>query len=140
MAYTRGAWEGKGPQRRPQKRLGGRLEEGGYCRLQMPWKRALGVGGTVAGHGLGALEGGGRDPIKKQTNANQRECTPQKGISASSFSMPDLVGPQDIHPEEGGGGLPQPPFPMHPGGGGGLVWFALRYWRLTLPVFRAWGR
>ena len=45
----RGALEGKGPQRRPRKRLGRRLEEvvkavaGGYCRLQMPLKLALGV-------------------------------------------------------------------------------------------------
>ena len=56
--------EGKGPPRRPQKRLGRRLEEvaeavgGGYCRLQMPLKLALGVRETVAGHRLGALEGG----------------------------------------------------------------------------------
>ena len=59
-----GALEGKGPQRRPQKRLGRWLEGvakavgGGYSRLQMPLKLALGVRGTVAGHGLGALEGG----------------------------------------------------------------------------------
>ena len=57
--------EGKGPQRRPQRRLGRRLEEvakaveGGYCRLQMPLKPALGVRETVAGHRLGALKGGG---------------------------------------------------------------------------------
>ena len=62
---TRGAFEGKGPQRWPQRRLGRRLEEvakavgGGYCRLQMPLRLALGVRGTVAGHRLGALEGGG---------------------------------------------------------------------------------
>ena len=31
----------------------------GYCRLQMPLKLALGVRGTVAGHKLGALKGGG---------------------------------------------------------------------------------
>ena len=31
----------------------------GYCRLQMPWKSALAVRETVAGHRLGALEGGG---------------------------------------------------------------------------------
>ena len=59
----RDALEGKGPQRRPQRRLGRRLEEiakavgGGYCRLQMPLKPALGVRGTVAGRRLGALEG-----------------------------------------------------------------------------------
>ena len=32
---------------------------GGYCRLQMPLRPALGVRGTVAGHRLGPLEGGG---------------------------------------------------------------------------------
>ena len=57
--------EGKGPKRRPQKRSDRRLEEvakavgGGYCRLQMPLKPALGVRGTVAGHRRGALEGAG---------------------------------------------------------------------------------
>ena len=45
---------------------------------------------------------GGCDLIKKQTNANQRQCTPQSGISASLFSMPNLVEPQDR--EWGGGG------------------------------------
>ena len=51
------AFEGKGPQRGAQQRLGRRLEEvaeavgGGYCRL-------LAIRGTVAGHRLGALEGG----------------------------------------------------------------------------------
>ena len=61
----RDASEGKRPQRRPQRRLGRRLEEvakavgGGYCRLQMPSRLALGVRGTVAGHRLGALEEGG---------------------------------------------------------------------------------
>ena len=59
--FGRDALEGKGPQRPPQRRLGRRLEEvakavgGGYCRLQMPLKPALGVRGTVAGHRLGAL-------------------------------------------------------------------------------------
>ena len=60
----RDAFEGKRPQRRPQRRLGKRLEAvakavgGGCCRLQIPWRLALGVRGTVAGHRLGALEGG----------------------------------------------------------------------------------
>ena len=64
----RDALEGKGLQRRPQKRLGRRLEEvakavgGGYCRLQMPLRLALGVRETVGGHRLGALEGGGYLP------------------------------------------------------------------------------
>ena len=53
-------WIGKGPHRRPQKRLDKRLEGvakavgGGCCRLQMP---ALGDKETVAGRRLGALEG-----------------------------------------------------------------------------------
>ena len=43
------ALEGKGPQQQPGKRLDRRLEEvaeavgGGYCRLQMPLRLALGV-------------------------------------------------------------------------------------------------
>ena len=63
MGLPRDALEVKGPRRRPPRRLGRRLEEvakaaaGGYCRLQMPVKLALGVRGTVAGHRLGALEG-----------------------------------------------------------------------------------
>ena len=63
-AGPRVALEGKGPQRRPQKRLDRRLEEvaeavgGGYYWLQMPLKLALTVRETVAGHRLGALEGG----------------------------------------------------------------------------------
>ena len=32
---------------------------GGYCRLQMPLSLALAARDTVAGHRLGALEGGG---------------------------------------------------------------------------------
>ena len=52
----------------PQRRLDGRLEEvaeavgGGYCRLQMPLRPALGVREAAAGHRLGALEGGGGVP------------------------------------------------------------------------------
>ena len=64
-AGSRHALEGKGPQRVPQKRFDGRLEEvakavwAGYCRLQMPLRLPLGVRETVAGHRLGALDGGG---------------------------------------------------------------------------------
>ena len=64
----RDALQRRGPQRRPQRRLDRRLEEvaeavgGGYCRLQMPSNLALAVRGTVAGHRLGALEGGGGTP------------------------------------------------------------------------------
>ena len=55
----RDASERKGPQRQPQQRLDRRLEEvaqavgGGYCRLQMPLRPALGVRGTVAGRPRG---------------------------------------------------------------------------------------
>ena len=65
----RDAVEGEGPQRRPQRRLGRRLEEvaeavgGGYCRLETPLKPALGVRGTVAGHRLRALERGVPPPF-----------------------------------------------------------------------------
>ena len=58
------AVEGNGPERRPQRRLDRQLEEvakavgGGYCRLHMPLRLALGLRGTVAGHELGPLEGG----------------------------------------------------------------------------------
>ena len=61
-----------GPRRGPRRRLGRRLEEvakavgGGYCRLQMPLRLALGVRGTVAGHRLGALEGD-RKPVTKRS-------------------------------------------------------------------------
>ena len=61
----RGALEGKGLRRRSPNRLDRRLKEvaeavaGGYCRLQMPLRPALTVRGTVTGHRLGALEGGG---------------------------------------------------------------------------------
>ena len=60
----RDVFKGLGPRRRFQTRFGRRLEEvakavrGGYCRLQMPLKLALAVRGTVAGHRLGAVEGG----------------------------------------------------------------------------------
>ena len=72
---TRDALEGEGPQRQPQRRLDRRLEEvakavgGGYCRLQMPLRLALGVRGTVAGRWLGALEGarGGTSPPSNAT-------------------------------------------------------------------------
>ena len=59
-----GALDGERPQRGPQQRLDRRLEEvtkavgGGYCWLHMLWNLALAVRETVAGHRLGALEGG----------------------------------------------------------------------------------
>ena len=61
----RDAVEEKGPQRWPSRPLERRLKEvakavgDGYCRLQMPLRLALNITETVAGHRLGALEGGG---------------------------------------------------------------------------------
>ena len=57
----RDASEGKGPQRRPQRRLGRRLE-GVAKRLgavTVGYKLALAVRGTVAGRSPDTLEGGG---------------------------------------------------------------------------------
>ena len=71
----RDALEGKGPQRRPQQRVDRRWEEvakavgGGYWRLQMPLRLARAVRETVAGHGQGALEGGGGGYLPPPSNA-----------------------------------------------------------------------
>ena len=82
----RGALEGKGPERQSQKRLDRWLEEvakavgGGYCRLQMPLRLALGVKGTVAGHRLGGgLSGGGYLP--------PFQCIPLGGLSVSKGKL-----------------------------------------------------
>ena len=61
VGWGRDALEGEGPQRRLDRRLEDVVKAvgGGYRRLQMPLKSALGVSGTVAGRRLGALQGGG---------------------------------------------------------------------------------
>ena len=95
----RGALEGKGPQRRPQQRLGRRLEEvaeavgGSYCRLQMPLRLALGVRGIVPGRWLGALEGGGggalplpMHPCPPMSHHRTYPC-----VSATSEAAPGAV-------------------------------------------------
>ena len=82
----RSALEGKGPQRRPQKRLGRRLEEvakavgGGYCRLQMPLSRHLPSGGQRPGGG-----GGGRGSWRPGTRGVAPP--PPGGPSAESESV-----------------------------------------------------
>ena len=94
---ARDALEGKGPQRR----LGRRLEEvakavgGGYCWLQMPWRPALGVGETVAGPRLGALEGGGG--TFPPSNASLPEAV---ALSAGVYSGPGCLpfGPGFLNP------------------------------------------
>ena len=73
------------PKLRPQRRFDGRLEEvaeavgGGYCRLRMPLRLAIGVRGTVAGRRQGALEGGGggrTSPHFQCIPASPPQCTP----------------------------------------------------------------
>ena len=82
---ARDALEGKGPQRWPQRRLDRRLEGvakavgGGYCRLQMPLKLALGVRRTVAGHRLGTLEGPGGQSLTPP--APRRPLVPHSGAA-----------------------------------------------------------
>ena len=90
----RNALEGKAPQRRPQRRLDRRLEEvakavgGGYCRLQMPLKPALGVRGTVAGHRLAALEGeGGYLPGPRKGTTTRRNVTQGRTFPPSNASQ-----------------------------------------------------
>ena len=141
----RDALEGKGPQGRPQRRLGRRLEEvaeavgGGYCRLQMPLKLALGVRGTVAGHRLGALERGclppfqcirGRGDVLEQLTAQAARSTcsyyvaasrertrsaNSAGVNPEQTAQPGEGGEQTAGDQEqvGGGGLRSGP-PPHP--------------------------
>ena len=81
-----------------------RLEEvakavgGGYCRLQMPLKLALGVRGTAAGHRLGALKGTGGPPphpMHSWGRGGGVPCTPHGALSpAKRFDacQPDWLG------------------------------------------------
>ena len=96
-AIARDASEGKGPQRRAQQRLGRRLEEvtkavgGGYCRLQMPLRLALGVRGTVAGRRLGRPGGGGGDLPPLQCIAGRGPVMPLD-CPGNSWFLVDPVG------------------------------------------------
>ena len=98
----RDASEGKGPRRRPQRRLGRRLEEvakavgGGYCRLQMPLSLGLGVRETVTGHRLGALEGGGgylQGPQGRKGATTRRNVT--QGVPPPFQCIPAPPPPPD---------------------------------------------
>ena len=98
----RDALEGKGPQRRPQQRLDGRLEEGpeavggGFCRLQLPWKLAFGVRETVTGHRLGALGGGGGGPPPPPpSNAS---LLPYRAHASTHEPAPRVPACTPVHP------------------------------------------
>ena len=104
----RDAVEGKGPQRRPQRRSDRRLVEipkavgGGYMRLQMPLKPALDVSQTVAGHRQGVLEGGGGGgylpPFPFQCIPAQppmprwEACSPEEGHSSQGRGDTETLG------------------------------------------------
>ena len=84
-----GGWRARGA------RLDGRLEEvakavgGGYCRLQMPLRLALGVRGTVAGHRLGALEeGGGGDLFPFHCSPGPEVTMPGQGKGEGTLAIP----------------------------------------------------
>ena len=103
--------EGKGPQRRPQRRLGRRLEEvakavgGGYCRLQMPLRLALGVRGRYLTPAPPVAEG-------RVPPARPRAGGWDHRVSGGSY--PAHGGAAAPEPTRGeGGGSPGP------GGGGG---------------------
>ena len=82
---TQGCIRREGPQRRPQRRLEevAKSVGGGYCRLQMPLRLALGVRGTAAGHRLGALEGGVPHPLPMHPWPYLGECCARGGIRRS---------------------------------------------------------
>ena len=112
---ARDAFEGKGPQRWPQKRLGRRSEEGtkavggGYCRLQMPLKRALAVRGTVAGRWLDALEGGGGGGTSPPSNASLGGavlCAPSVSVLSTAHVFGWAIGGRTTAVGRVAGGVP----------------------------------
>ena len=100
-AETSGALEGEAPQRRPQRRLGRRWEGvakavgGGYCRLSMPLRLARAVSETLAGHRLGAPEGGGayHPPFQCIPGRNSRKGQ-QMGRKPATPSATTATGPR----------------------------------------------
>ena len=88
-----GALEGKGPQRRFDRQLEGvaKAVGGGYCRLQMPLRLALAVRGTVAGHRLGALEGGGGGNLPPFQCIPGLPAPPPNTHSDAWFLYPTLI-------------------------------------------------
>ena len=90
----RDASEGKEPRTQPQKRLGRRLEEvakavgGGYCRLQMPLKLALGVRET-------AFMAAPPPPATADHNARTPSCSftriPSRNPQSPGFLFPSIA-------------------------------------------------
>ena len=130
-AEGRDALEGTAPGRRPQKRVDRRLEEvakavgGGYCRLQMPLSLAPGVKGTVAGHRLGVLEGGGGLPPPVPMHPWPRGCSSAGEAEGSAGEAKNLVPlPPSPHgesaPAGGHAGAPKPPLGRGRDGGAHL--------------------
>ena len=81
---------------------GRRLEEGtkavggGYCRLRMPLRLAVGVRETVAGHRLGALErGGGTSP---SSNASLPTICSHLHIHVCPFIKPLIRLANEVYP------------------------------------------
>ena len=65
---------------------------GGYCRLQMPLKPALGVRETVAGHRLGALQGGvGGCPPPPLSTASLAPLSPPRPQTTPRVRVPHAV-------------------------------------------------
>ena len=56
---------------------------GGYCRLQMPLRLALGVRETMAGRRLGALEGGGHPLLMHPWPTHLFICPPTPALPPS---------------------------------------------------------
>ena len=118
----RDALEGKGPQRRPQKRLGRRLEEvakavgGGYCRLQMPLKLADNCSGTCL------LPPESRAPLVpllmgRSCFGGPYDPTPHgvKGFrQRTRVNGPEADGFRPIHTALHAGGMPAPSHPPSP--------------------------
>ena len=105
---------------------------GGYCRLQMPLKPALGVRETVAGHRLGALESGGGGGYP----SNASLFTPKGMPKRTDVRRP---GQEHLRPGLGAQGLCVALCPVtwkgvyHGLGGGGVHWL-----RGGGPI-RGWG-
>ena len=75
---------------------------GGYYRLQVPLKPALGVRGTVAGRWLGALEVKGREVLQGLYRGCQGDpCSTSIAWGGVSRSLDGLSAPHGMEPTRG---------------------------------------